>query len=281
MKKILLIIITLLLISIGYAQNKKSNYENYWQDREDSLYGQKTTDYIEYDDVYYQPNKDKNIKQVKKDTLEKKLVINNYYYDENDFFYTNRLRHFYYPRFYFDWNDWYTPYYYGGWYNNFYFGWNYRPHYWYTSRYNHNYYGYNHNYYGYNHNYYHRNNTQSRNNLQYSRRERPSTQINRGNNGGTQNRIYEKNKRTYVPSYSTPRTGTRPIYNNSKDSYNRPSTNTETRKYSQPNNNRPSSTPRTYSTPTNRNSNGYSRPLNNGNSGSNQRNSSNGSTRTR
>jgi hypothetical protein len=124
MKKILILFAALLLISTLQAQDKKSNYEKYWQAREDSLYGSKSTDKVEYDDLYYQPSKDKKAKHVKKDTIEKSVVVHNYYYD-NDFYYANRFRHFYHPTFYW---GFYTPYYYGGWYEPFYYDW-YMPYY--------------------------------------------------------------------------------------------------------------------------------------------------------
>ena len=166
----------------------------------------------EYDDLYYMPSKDgKQMKHQKRpdvdaivDTLVKKnpkIVVNNYYNDD-PFFYSNRIGRFYHGGFnywmyqnpYYFYNDWF--------YDDFYFGWNY-PYFGYNNYWNYPYFGHNDFYFGYNsywgwnfgwnwyrpyyhnnywygqhNNYYGQNNWNGGGNFQsrpqYGRRERPS-----------------------------------------------------------------------------------------------------------
>jgi hypothetical protein len=251
----------------------------------------------------------KRMKHQKNDTIKKDTVqvntimkdpvaINNYYID-NDFYYANRINRFhsdfwfdYYSPFHSPYYGWYSPYYYDSWYWgynswygwNFSFGWGY-PYYgwyspyrygWHTPYYIHNDY----NYYGYNQPKY--------NNVQYGRRERPSNMSNTYNRRiaeaqpqrnrieAPQQRInpqdkptYQQNRRTYTPSYETPRMGTRPNYNNSKTNemgrtYERRTeisteSRTQTRTITQPNIQR-STQSRTYSAPIQNRSSNYSAP---------------------
>ena len=182
------------------------------------------------------------------------ITINNYYYDDDPFFYSRNIGRFYHggfnywhynPFFYDPWYDdfgWgWNPYYgynypyYGG----FYFGWN---NYWgwnfgwnYGWNMYHPYYGGHNNFYGHNNNW----NGGFQSKPQYGRRERPAnfTQTNpttnrrladkqpQGNRIGTpQQRMvnpqgkatYGDSRRSYQPTYETPRMSTRPAYNNSK-----------------------------------------------------------------
>jgi hypothetical protein len=248
---LLLIIAIAFLTSTLFAQNKK----------------------IEYDDLYYLPSKDaKSVKHVKQksviaedtllfdaynvaDTLVKEnpnITIN--YYDNNPFFYSNRIGRFYHggfnywmysnPWYYsnywmYDLYDWYWesrfmdyPYYNGFYfgYNSYWswnFGWNWGWN-WYHPYYEHNnyWYGGHNNFYVYN---------RPRQDVQYGRRERQSNLSSIYNNRVTsqERRIapsqqrnvnpqdrptYNQNRRTYTPSYNNPRLGVRPQYNNSRPS---------------------------------------------------------------
>ncbi len=268
MKRLLIIICLTLLTSVLLAQ-KKSNYEKYWQAREDSINNSQTVvsdKPVEYDDLYYQPSKDnKNVKKQKindvnqvVDTLIKYnseiKVIYEYNYDP--FFYSYNIGRFYHNGFNYwmydsyDWywefrfmKNWYSPWYY----NNFYFGYNY----WSPWRYNYHYgnYGNINNRYSNSHNWNGRyGNINQR--PEYGRRERPSTLSNTYNNNtqrvvpqekrttSPQNRAtYQENRRTYTPSYENPRMGTRPQYNNSRigvTTNRRVEINTQSRTYSAP-----------------------------------------------
>ena len=120
MKKLWLSIVFVLL-ALTLSAQKQSNYEKYWQTREDSitqsqttLSGNATENQItsvkpEYDDIYYQPSKDgKKIKQHKKrvdqeDTLQAIVdTVVNYnpdvhinYFEYDPFYYSYNLGRFY------------------------------------------------------------------------------------------------------------------------------------------------------------------------------------------
>lgn len=307
MKKLILIIILAFLTSVLFSQ-RKSNYEKYWQAREDSItksqmtLSKDTTEKqitSEYDDLYYLPSEDnKNIVKTKK------VVINNYDYDNvrydnyrnnvDPFFYYNRIRfyhngsmnmwfnyNYYNDYWYFNnysWFDygfgWNTPYH-----NSWYWGYN---NYWYTPRYN------NHNIYCNN---FYVHNQQPKQNVQYGHRERPSNLINNrrvipqqkqqdkkvGVNVQQNKRNYSENRRTYTPSYSQPRMNVIPEYNNSENINSTPQrrieTNTQSRTYSAPNVQR-STQSRTYSAP----SKSYNSGSSNINNNSNRRSSSSGNS---
>lgn len=258
------------------------------------------------------------------------VTINNYYYNDDPFFYSHNIGRFYHggfnywhynPFFYDPWYDdfgWGWNPYYGynyPYYSGFYFGWN---NYWgwnfgwnYGWNMYHPYYGGHNNFYGHNNNWNGGGNFQSK--PQYGRRERPAnfTQTNpttnrrladkqpQGNRIGTpqqrtvnpQNKVtYGESRRSYQPTYETPRMGTRPQYNNSKGmGVNRmqerrteistesrtimqsnPQRRTETQRYSTP--------ARSYSPAPNRSSepSGFGRTIN-FNSGGSDRRSSGGS----
>jgi hypothetical protein len=273
MKKLLLIIAIAFLTCALFAQNKK----------------------IEYDDLYYLPSKDaKSVKHVKQksviaedtllfdaynavDTLVKKnpnIQINNYY-DNDPFFYSNRIGRFYHggfnywmygnPWYYsnywmYDPYDWYWeskfmgyPYWNYPYYNGFYFGynsywgwnfgWNWN---WYHPYYEHNnyWYGGHNNFYGFH--------QQSKPNIQYGRRERPSNltlnqpstrrivspQLQERRDVKPQDRpTYSQNRRTYTPSYEQPRMNVRPQYNNTQTQRRTFENQGVQNRISQPNNN--------------------------------------------
>ena len=171
-----------MLLALSLSAQKLSNYEKYWQAREDSIAKSQTTlsqdttekqissTKPEYDDLYYQPNKDvKKVKHAKrkvvvKDTLTyvvDSLVNQNSdisvnYFDADPFFYSYNIGRFYHggfnywmygnPWYYNDYwmydpYDWYwesrfmwTNYFSWGW-DNFYFGY----HNWNPWRYGHHY----------------------------------------------------------------------------------------------------------------------------------------------
>jgi len=220
----------------------------------------------EFDDLYYQPSKDGKIAKHHKrpdvyaivDTLVKEnpdIQVNTHYNDD-PFFYSNRIGMFYHGGF----NYWhYNPFFYDPWYD-FDFGWGWNPYYGYNYPYwsypyhNNFYFGWN-NYYGWNfgwnmyrpfyghnnwygqHNNFYSHNNWNGDNFQrpeYGRRERPSNLTNNQIDNRrvqpqqrrevtSQQRInpqdkpmYQQNRRSYTPSYENPRLSTRPAFNNSK-----------------------------------------------------------------
>ena len=210
----------------------------------------------EFDDLYYQPSKDgKQMKRQRRsdvdvvvDTLVKHNpdIQVNYINNYDPFFYSYNIGRFYHggfnywmysnPYYYnsywmYDSYDWYWdmgfsgyPYWYNtSWYhnsfyfgyNNFYFGYNY----WNPWRYSH----YNNwnqnNWYGHNNNW----NGSSQQRPEYGRRERPSN-LSSSYNNNVNRRVapqdkpmyQQQNRRSYTPSYETPRLSTRPAFNNSR-----------------------------------------------------------------
>ena len=135
MKKLILIIIFALLTSVLFSQ-KKSNYEKYWQAKEDSIKKNQVAvtekQIVEFDDLYYQPSKD--AKKIKRDLKEFKRVYVkevvdtlveensdiqvNTYYNVDPFYYSNMIGRFYYGGF----NYWhYNSFFYDPWFD--YFDW--------------------------------------------------------------------------------------------------------------------------------------------------------------
>jgi hypothetical protein len=248
MKKILLIICLLLLASILSAQ-KKTNYEKYWQAREDSITKSQTTlsnnateNQItsakpEYDDLYYQPGKDISIvKKHKKVNTEDTLraivdtLVNenpdisiNYMYNDDLFFYSNHLGMFYHGGF----NYWhYNPFFYNPWYD-----WNWNPYYGNPWRYGNlgfydgYYFGYN-SYWGWNfgwnwyHPYYHNNYWHGQHNNFYGR-----------NNGFNQQPQYGHRERPSNNQIDNRRTQPQERKITGRDPNNRPTYNNERRAY--------------------------------------------------
>jgi hypothetical protein len=291
MKKLFLIL-TLVLLSCLLTAQKKSNYEKYWQAREDSINKTQTVAQapVEYDDLYYQPSKDaKKIKKQKRSNVDQIVdtivkynpeVRVTYEYNYDSFFYSYNIGRFYHGGF----NYWMygNPWYYSSWMydpydfywdmrfsgypywsypyysSHFYFGYNY----WNPWRYN---YGYHYGYNNWNHNNWYSHNSNNWNGSiqqrpEYGRRERPSTLSSTYNNRmasqerrapvtqpnrnvSPQNKsTYQENRRTYTPSYDSPRMNTRPAYNNSRTTTDASRSNvirtqpsTQSRTYSQPN----------------------------------------------
>ena len=260
MKKLLLTIVFALLVLTLSAQ-KVSNYEKYWQAKEDSITksqmtssnntteSQITSVKPEYDDVYYQSNKDaKKLKKQKRVNTEDTLraivdtLVNDNpdiqvnYYDEDPFLYSYNIGRFYhggfnywmysdpwlYNNYYLNWeygfigNSFWYPWYY----NDFGFGYGFGFNNWspwrYNNHWNHN--GHNNNYNRYTHNNYNGGSGYNSNHGYGHVRQETSLNINRStvqpqtkatNSTST-------NRRTYNPSYNNPRMSTRPVYNNSK-----------------------------------------------------------------
>lgn len=207
----------------------------------------------EWDDLYFNPKTDQQRKPKHRnqidqivDTLVKEnpeIVVNNYYNDD-PFFYSNHIGRFYHGGF----NYWMYQnpfYYYNYWFYSD-FGWGWSPYYGYNFPYYNNFYfGYN-NYWGWNFGwnwyhpyyqpYYHNNyfgyNGGNHNNNNIGRRDRPSnytqnippsnrrienTQPQRNRAESPQTRpMYSESRRSYTPSYETPRMSTRPNFNNSR-----------------------------------------------------------------
>ena len=296
MKKLFFIFVLALLSSVMFAQ-KKSNYEKYWQAREDSINKSTasiTTAKPEYDDLYYQPSKDaKKIKKHKRadvdvivDTLvsENPDIQVNYYYNYDPYYYSYNIGRFYHGGF----NYWMygNSFYYSNWmydpydfywdmrfsgypywsYNSFYQGF-YGYNYWSPWR-NYNHYrfnNYNHN--NYNNYYTHNWNNSGRNNSMNPVHYRTQT-------SSVQNRRpVVDNQRTYRPSYNQPRMNTRPQYNNSRANTStnnrRADVSTQPRTYSQPIRSESRTQTRTYTAPTR----SYSESRSNNNGGSDRRSS--------
>ena len=271
-----------MLITFMLSAQKVSNYEKYWQAREDSL--RNDQNYVaENNDLYDQP-----INAV--DTLVREnpnIDVN--YYDNDPFFYSNNLGRFYHngfnfwlfadPYYYDYWmNDWYLwdwnygfmgdlfwyPWYYNGWYGNGYYA--------------HNNFNYNNHHRLYVNQKLHGENPQNFvNNHQINRR---TTAVQQSQNN--------QNRRAYRPgylqSYNSPRMSTRPQYNNTRNgffgAFNRNRTvvtqqrNTQSRTYSMPSR-------RNYSAPSRSSSSfGSGRSYSSGSSFSGGRSFSGGSSRS-
>jgi hypothetical protein len=262
MKKLLLSIV-LVLLTFTLSAQKISNYEKYWQAREDSITksqmtssnnateNQITSVKPEYDDLYYQPNKDaQKIKKHKRvntedtlraivDTLVKENPnINVNYYEYDPFLYSYNIGRFYHggfnywmysdPWFYNNywmmdnWNweygfmgsSFWNPWYY----NDFGFGFGFNN-WWYSNwspwRHNHNWSG-NHNWYTHNHNWNNGGNGYNSNHGYAHIRQESSSNINRRVVQPQTKATYQANRRSYQPSYNNPRMNTRPQYNNSR-----------------------------------------------------------------
>lgn len=221
MKRLILITIFAFLGLTIKAQ--KSDYEKYWQAREDSINKSQissTNKKIEFDDLYYQPSKDAKINKYRKsrkptiDTLPD-IINNNNYYNNDPYFYSHSINRFYHrgfnywlysnPFYFYDnyWmydtNDWY-------WnmrFNNFY--WSHPQRFYFGFEHNHwNSWRFTNNLYGNNHN----GNSENIKKPENIQREKPSTLSNRV--------TPQQNRRTYTPTYNQPRMTTRPQYNNSK-----------------------------------------------------------------
>jgi uncharacterized membrane protein YgcG len=318
MKKLLLIM-SLVFMGLILSAQKKSNYEKYWQAKEDSLNKTTATAKPEYDDLYYQPSKDakkvKKNKRIDVDQIVDTLVNDspdiqvNYYYNDDPFYYSYNIGRFYHGGF----NYWMysSPWYYSNWmYDPYDFYWDMRfsgyP-YWSYPYYNNFGYGYstswrNNHYNHWNHNYYNHNN---HNNNQYNNHNHNSYTHNneykythqetspKANRRTVQPQSKETN-RTYSPSYNTSHMSTRPQYNNSRAITTtrglfgrRTNASTQPRSYS-PSNTQRSITPntqrstqsRSYSPPTRSYNNSSSRSNSNYNSGGVSRSSGSGSSRS-
>ena len=263
--KTLLLVIFFVLMTLVLSAQKKSNYEKYWQAREDSITKSQMT--LSNDTV---KNQQFSAKQEYIDTLAKEnpnIQVN--YYNEDPFYYSNNLGRFYHGGFnywmysdpwFYD-NYWMIDNYYWNWGFGF-FGYPLYFNYWSPWRYgngNHNHYDYwnSHNY-NKSHEYIHHENPLS------NRRELQNKET-----------YHANNRRSYTPSYNKPRMNTRPQYNNSTNN-TRSQISTERRTYVQSNNQRQS---RSYQPSTNRT---YSSPSRNYNSGNVSRSSnSGGATRRR
>lgn len=230
MKKLLLFIIVIFL-TITLSAQKKSNYEKYWEAREDSINkSQVISDKPEYDDLYYQPSVDDRKAKQKKHRTDVDLIVDtlinenpnikvSYYYIDNPFYYSYNIGRFYHGGFNYwmyssyynnywtmDLYDWYWesrflgyPYWMGYWpYNSFYF----------TDRYSYwgwnswNYIPWRYNHYRYNqwnnHNYYvHNGNETFQNKVIYGHRERPSALSNNNSTSSQRNRVDPSNRSSY------------------------------------------------------------------------------------
>lgn len=181
---------------------KKTNYEKYWEQKEG----------IQLDKPFrHKDNKD----TLKKDTLKQIVIIENNYFDEDPFYYTNNIGRFYnrgfnywmYSNPYFYSNYWMYDYSYNPW-VDFYFGYNY----------NFGYHGYNYGYYGYNYNYgfntryntdliYNPNNGQPKHYTNIKSKPYYSPQ---------QKNIAQERRQSYTPSYNNSRAPIKARYNNSQ-----------------------------------------------------------------
>jgi hypothetical protein len=192
MKKLLLIIALVLLSFVLSAQ--KTNYEKYWQAREDSIAKSQTNK----DTI----NADTNT--IITDTEKYVVINNNNYYDEDPFdfsygFYPNRFGFFFYPDYLYYNYAWYNPLYYN---NGFYWGFR----------------GYNrhNNWYG-NHGGWHGNHHQDSQYNFHHDYQRPTYGHRDGQSNTINRRIATQNDNRYAPTYTQPHMRTRPVYNNSRN----------------------------------------------------------------
>lgn len=310
MKKLLFIIVATFITCATFAQRNKTNYEKYWQAKEDSITkSQMTLSKYNTENQMTSINTQDTL-QATVDTLaiENPDINVNYYYNTDPFYYSNQLGYYnhgmsmwfnyrYNNDFYFGYNPWF--------YDDYYFGYNYgypwRYNYW-GYNYGYNYYNHhNYNHYGYGNNYGglgQRYNTHERfgsgryvNNGGVSKRVAPEGRMrftspnnrNVSNQRSNQKATYSQSKRNYSPSYNQPRMNTRPAYNNSSTTRRNMNTmpqrntnigtqrRTESRIYSAPTN-------RSFESSRNYNSGNASRSSNsNYNSGSRSSNSYSGS----
>ena len=244
MKKLLFIIVATFITCATFAQ-KKSDYEKYWQAREDSITKSQMT--LSKDSIKTQATLSKTIIHQKRqdvdavvDTLVKENSdINvNYYYNTDPFYYSNQFGYYnygmnmwfnyrYYNDFYFGYNSWYNndfyyryPWFYDNnyfgynpwFYNDFYFGYNYG----YPWRYN---YGYNH--HNYNHNGY------GNNYGVFGQRYNTQERFGSGryvNNGGVSKKVASEGRMRFTSpsnnrSVSNQRSDQKTTYSQSKRSY--------------------------------------------------------------
>lgn len=322
MKKILLLIAMLMISLIATAQldtSKMTNYEKYYYSKDKNVDTViKKTPKVEYDDLYATSEDQKLVTTVfnrnKKTTLksqpERELYSEGYvdglqdaydYYTDDPFYYSNTIYRFRYPFsyswFYGYWRypyySYMNPFYYDYWYwDNWYYSYNnwwYPYHYWYSP----NYYTYRVSRYPdyaynslgsrrYRSTLY---NTTSRRRATISTSTPRITQETRRTGTITQNKS-RTTERSYVPSYSNPRTTTRPMFNNTNPNRRTTISNSQRYNYNLPQvQSRPStqtknySPSRSYSAP---NRSSYSTPRNsyggNYNSGSSVNRSSSGSS---
>jgi hypothetical protein len=310
MKKSLLTIVFALLAFTLSAQ-KLSNYEKYWQAKEDSITKSQTTSSNNATEKQITSANQQYIL----DTLVKEnpdIQVN--YYEYDPFLYSYNIGRFYHggfnywmyndPWFYSNywmmdnycwdwgygfmgtfWNPWY--------YNDFGFGFEYGfgfNNWWYSNwspwRYNHwNHNWHNNNYNWYTHNNYNGGGSEYNSNHEYGHvRQESSLNTNRRTVQPQTKALYSKTNRSYSPSYNNPRMATRPAYNNSRVTTGglfgrRANVSTQTHTYSQRNtqrnitpNSQRSTQSRSYSVPS-RNYNSSSRSNSNYSSGSVSRSS--------
>ena len=264
MKKLLFSIIVIFLTSALFAQ-KKTNYEKYWQAREDSI--KKSEASVD------------TMNSAVSDTIIQNIEINNYYSDD-PFYYSNYIGRFYHGGFnYWMYSDpWY--------YDNFYFGY---PYWGYS------YWGYNgfwinpwnYGYGGRYENNNHQNYSSGRYIEGFGVSKHGSTQF--FSNRNAQNRQispqnkpeYSKSNRSYSPTYQQPHMNMKPVFNNSRinngnrshdqNSFQskRSENNNTQRSLQRPSQARtysPPSQPRSYNSTQNRSYGGESRNFNSGES---------------
>lgn len=274
-----------MLLALVLTAQKKTNYEKYWQAREDSITRCRMIDTTEkqvseFDDLYYQPVKRLNHRRMTSNVIDTLITQNpqiNITYDP--FFYSNNINRFYHGGFSY-WtytNPWYYTNYWM--YDNYDWYWEFRfmrNSYWYNTPRYHN--GFSFGYDNYQHNNWKHNNPYRHNGNgfqqrpEYSRNERPSTQLTNHNNRierrvvpQDKSTYQQQNRRSYTPSYDAPRLSTRPSFNNTKpNDMRRNYEKREIRTY-QPQSNRNNTPSRNYSPPPqNRNSQsqGFGRTVN-------------------
>ena len=304
MKKLWLIIVFVLL-ALTLSAQKKSNYEKYWQAREDSI---KKSQAVNTESQVQRVDQEDTLQAIVDTIVQQNPDVQVNYFEYDPFYYSYNLGRFYHgglnywmytdPWFYnnywtmgmYDWNwemgfmgnSFWNPWYY----DNYGFGYGGGYGWWYSNwtpwRYNHwnhdNNWNHNNNWYTHNYNNGGGSGYNGNHGYGHTLKEIPSNINKHITSVQPQNKaLYQSNRRSYTPSYNNPRMSTRPSYNNSRITTGgverRVQTGNYSRNYSQSNTQR-STQSRAYSVPSRGSvSQSQSRSYSNSNSYSNSRSS--------
>jgi uncharacterized membrane protein YgcG len=282
MKKLWLSIVFVLL-ALTLSAQKKSNYEKYWQAREDSI---KKSQAVNTESQVQRVDQEDTLQAIVDTVVKYNPDVQVNYFQYDPFYYSYNLGRFYHgglnywmytdPWFYnnywmmdnYNWNwemgfmgnSFWNPWYYDNYGFGFgYYGWGNN---WYGHRFNHNHndwFTHHNQNHPYNNWYTHHNQNWNRDNHGFTKyRQEQSSSANMKHSIRPENKaVYSESRRSYNPSYNNPRMTTRPAYNNSRvttGSVNRRvqtnnNSRTESRTYSQPNMQRNNTSARTYSQP--------------------------------
>ena len=243
MKKLWLIIVFVLL-ALTLSAQKKSNYEKYWQAREDSI---KKSQAVNTESQVQRVDQEDTLQAIVDTIVQQNPDVQVNYFEYDPFYYSYNLGRFYHgglnywmytdPWFYnnywtmgmYDWNwemgfmgnSFWNPWYY----DNYGFGYGGGYGWWYSNwtpwRYNHwnhdNNWNHNNNWYTHNYNNGGGSGYNGNHGYGHTLKEIPSNINKHITSVQPQNKaLYQSSRRSYTPSYNNPRMSTRPAYNNSR-----------------------------------------------------------------